>query len=221
MHHLAKRQYLKKRQNVKKYCSHGTSLNRNKENSGRRRTAHSEKNIERVRSMLENNPRNVSARRNCMGLSAATFNRITHEGLHWYPYRVKVRQQLKENNFQCLSNFSYWFLQHCNNPPFLSNIVIGDEVNTWNIREYTPKGQVPEFICERNDSREKITVWVGLCGNGTLLGLYIFDRNVSGYNYLQMINSFTFPQLQEHFNNQFDGVFQHLWWFQDGSPAHR
>ena len=40
-------------QNDTKYCSHGMSPNRNKENSGRRRT---EKNIEIVRNILENNP---------------------------------------------------------------------------------------------------------------------------------------------------------------------
>ena len=28
-------------------------------------------------------------------------------------------------------------------------------VNTWNVGEYAPKGQVPEFLYERNDSREK------------------------------------------------------------------
>ena len=132
---------------------------------------------------------------------------------------VNVRQQLKENDFQRRSDFSYWFLQQCNNPRFLSNIVVGDEasfamnsaVNTWNVREYAQKGQVPGFIYERNDSREKITVWAGLCGNETLLGPYIFDGNVNGYNYLQMINNLSFPQLQGHFNNQFDGVFQRLW----------
>ena len=87
--------------------------------------------------------------------------------------------------------------------------------------EYAPEGQVLEFINERNDSREKITVWAGLCGNGTLFGLYIFDGYVNGYNSLQIINDFTFSQLQEHFSNHFDGNFQHLLWFQDGTPAHR
>ena len=140
---------------------------------------------------------------------------------------VKVRQQLKENDFQRRSDFSYWFLQQCNNPHrFLSIIVIGHEasstmngvVNTQNVREYSPKGQVPEFIYERKDSRKKLTVWVGLCGNRTLQGPYSFDGNVNGYNYLRMINNFAFSRL--HFNNQFDGVFHRLWWFQDGAPAH-
>ena len=36
-----------------------------------------------------------------------------------------------------------------------------------------------------------------------------------------MINNFGLPQLQVHFNNQFDGVFQRLYWFQIGAPVHR
>ena len=36
--------------------------------------------------MLENNPRNISAKRNRMRLSAATFNKIPREELRWYPH---------------------------------------------------------------------------------------------------------------------------------------
>ena len=46
-------------QNVKKYRSYGMSLNKNKENSGWRRTARSEENTERVKIMLENVPRTL------------------------------------------------------------------------------------------------------------------------------------------------------------------
>ena len=82
-----------------------------------------------------------------------------------------------------MSDFSYWILQQCNNPRFLFKINI--------IREYASKEQVPQFIYERNDSQEKITMWAGLCGNGTLLGQYIFNENVNGYNYLQIMISFS------------------------------
>ena len=46
-------------QNVKKYRSYGLSLNKNEENSGCRRIARSEENIERVKIMLENVPRTL------------------------------------------------------------------------------------------------------------------------------------------------------------------
>ena len=42
-------------QNVNKYRSHRSSLNRNKESSGRRRSARSEYNIELVKNILKNN----------------------------------------------------------------------------------------------------------------------------------------------------------------------
>ena len=43
-------------QNATKHRSRGTSLNRNKENSGRQRTARWEENVEQVRNISENNP---------------------------------------------------------------------------------------------------------------------------------------------------------------------
>lgn len=49
--------------------------------------------------MLNNNPRNISVKRNGMRLTAATFNKITCEELHWHLYKVKVRQQLKKMIF--------------------------------------------------------------------------------------------------------------------------
>ena len=86
-------------QNIKKNSSHGTSLNRNHENSGKQRTACSEENIEWVTNMLDNNPRNISVKRNGMKLTAATFNKITCEELYWHLYKVNVRQLLKEYDF--------------------------------------------------------------------------------------------------------------------------
>ena len=37
-----------------------------------------------------------------------------------------------------------------------------------------------------------------------------------------MLNEFVFPQLAEHFNNQYwEERFLGLWWAQNGAPAHR
>ena len=63
--------------NVQKYLSSGTSHNRNKGNSGRRRVARSEENVAAVRNLFEENPENVSAHRNGLGISRSSFNRIT------------------------------------------------------------------------------------------------------------------------------------------------
>ena len=66
--------------NVTNYQNTGTSLNRNKGKSGRRRTGRSEENIAAVRELLEENP-HVSSRRNPVAVMQSTFNRITRAGI--------------------------------------------------------------------------------------------------------------------------------------------
>ena len=76
---------------------------------------------------------------------------------------------------------------------FFSTIIIGDEaalemngkVNTENIRTYAPHGKPPALNFNVNTSRQKLTVWLGFCGNGQLVGHSFFERNVDGNRYLQ------------------------------------
>ena len=39
-----------------------------------------------------------------------------------------------------------------------------------------------------HDSRQKLTVWVGLCGNGDILVFFFFDGNVNVQSYLIRLN---------------------------------
>ena len=60
------------------------------------------------------------------------------------------------------------------------------------------------------------------CGNGVILGPYIFEQNVDGQAYFHMLNELPLPQLVINFYNQYwEGLFRGLWWAQDGAPAHR
>ena len=194
--------------NVRKFSQHGTVLNRNKENSGRRRTGRSEANIEAVRQRLVEHPTGTSARRNGVGLPHATFNMITRLDLHMHPYRMHIRHQLLPRDYARRIQFAQWLIERCErNEDFLRSFVIGDEagfamngqVNTNNVREYAAAGQPPEFNFDANISQQKFTVWIGLCGNGQIIGPFFFDRNVNGRNYLQMLNNDVVPQLQQHF----------------------
>ena len=82
------------------------------------------------------------------------------------------------------------------------------------MREYAPKGDPPAF--NFNKSSTKLSVWAGVCSNGLILGRYFFHANVDGRTYLRMLNDFAFPQLANHFNNQYwEGMFRGLWWAQD------
>ena len=96
------------------------------------------------------------------------------------------------------------------------------EVNSHNVRQYASRGVPPNFNYERRDERSKITVWMGICGNGALLGPFFFARNVNGNAYLEVLNDNIIPQLIELLDNQFqEGHFQRLWCAQDGAPAHQ
>ena len=172
--------------NVRKYQEHGTSLNRNKENSGRRRTGRSPENIAAVRQQLQEHPRGTSARRNGVGIPSATFNRITRLDIQQHPYRSHIRHQLSPGDFARRLAFSRWFVNSTQRDAnFLRKLVIGDEaafsmngeVNAHNTHEYAPRRNPPELNFEVNDNRQKWTVWVGLCGSGQVIGPFFFQRN--------------------------------------------
>ena len=141
---------------------------------------------------------------------------------------MKIRQQLQENDFQRRLQIWHWFEDRCRNPRFLPNYVISDEagffmhgkVNTQNIREYVPLGNPPPFNYDVNGSRDKLTVWAAVCGDGSLIGPFFSDGNLNGNIYYEMLGERVFPALMENFEDQFEeDHFRRLWWAQDGAPA--
>jgi len=210
--------------NVQKYKNHSTSKNLNKETSGSHRTVRTQNNINQVRTLLQNQPDGTSCRRNFIGLSKSSFNRIVREDMKWHPFKIHVRQELLPTDLPRRLNFAQLFVNQSLNQRFLFNVVIGDEasfamngtVSTQNVRCYAPQGQSPDFFYDKKNSREKLSVWIGLCGNGAIIGPYFFLQNVNGRKYLDMLNNFAIPNIVQCYQN-----LQNVWWFQDGAPAHR
>ena len=66
-------------------------------------------------------------------------------------------------------------------------------VSSQNVRKYAPKGNNPEFTYEVSASKLELMVWMGVCGNGTVLGPFFFDGNVNGAKYLEMLIEEVFP----------------------------
>ena len=57
---------------------------------------------------------------------------------------------------------------------------------------------------------------------GCFLALCLSKVNLTGAKYQDFLVEQVFPTLMEHFGYQFDdNKFMHLWWAQDGAPAHR
>ena len=107
----------------------------------------------------------------------------------------------------------------------MDDIVVGDEaafhlngrVNNHNIRHYAPKNQPPSFNFEVGISREKVSVWMGLCGNGSIIGPYFYNNNLNGAGYLDLLNDMIIPRLQETHAERINRA----WWIQDGAHSHR
>ena len=97
--------------------------------------------------------------------------------MNFHPFRIRVRHKFEEGDCNRRINFSRWLIQQFENADFVNKIVIGDEaaftlnglVNTHNTVKYAPRGQPPEFNFDRSNTREKVTVWAALCGNGRVL----------------------------------------------------
>ena len=215
--------------NYDKFMAHATCWNRNEYNCGRHRTGRSPQNIADVQQALQQDPTGTSCRRNNLQIPRATFNRIVRLDLEWHPYKLQLRHELLAGDYYRRVRFSRWFLDKLRDNRFLANLVIGDEagfamngrVSSQNVRCYAPKGEMPVFTYEVSSKKDKHTVWMGLCGNGTVLGPYFFDGNVTGETYLRMLNEEMFPDLVNAFIRQFNNNrFRYLWWAQDGAPPH-
>ena len=213
--------------NYQKYHLFGTSCNRNKVNSDLRRTTRTVENVQRVREILETEP-TVSARHNPSGLPKTCFNEITRLDLRWHPYMIQLNHQLLPGDFQRRIDFCTWFLERPE--VFLRFLAIGDEaafqmngiVTTRNVRCYAPIHHSPlEHAFSKSMSREKLSVWIGLCGNGELIVLFFFEGILNGEAYLQMLNNQIVRALAERYVLQANGTFLRVWWAQDGDPAHR
>ena len=98
---------------------------------------------------------------------------------------------------------------------------LNGEVNSHNIHHYAERHHPPNIAFERSMSREKVTVWIGISGNGHLFGPFFFNGNVNRQRYLDMLNDFVVPELKQVFPRQRQGDFRRAWWVQDGAPAHR
>ena len=74
---------------------------------------------------------------------------------------------------------------------------------------------LPDLTFQINNSSEKVTVWGGMSRNWILLESYFFERNVDGGKLIRNIHSW----MKISITNFENGIFQRLWWLQNGSPT--
>jgi hypothetical protein len=207
---------------VSKFDEHGSILNRNKGNSGRKITKRTEANVAFVRQLITENP-HCSVRRNGSGLTKTTFHKILQKDIGMHPYKMQRKHQLLPHDYVRRRAFCNWIAAQ--QPRFIERLVVTDEaafsmngsVNTQNTRFWS-NNPPEDNVFENSLRREKLSVWAGLCGNGTVIGPFFYDANLNGEHYLQMLNESILPSLELAYTRNQS---RQVWFQQDGAPAHR
>ena len=120
---------------------------------------------------------------------------------------MRVRHELLQADYSRRFHFVNWFLQR--HERFIEDIVIGDEaafhmnsiVNNHNVHQYAPRYHPPDFHNDLRMSREKVSVWIGICGNGSLVGPIFYENTLTGTKYIDLLTKRIIPELHQIYPN--------------------
>lgn len=182
-------------------------------------------NMERVATLLVENPRTSSRRGNLMlDVSHSSYRRLVKK-LKFKVYTPRLTHALMEDDPDRRLQFCELMLNefHNNDQEIFSGIVFSDEaqfklnglVNRHNSVYYDTIN--PHISYEKQMNQPGVLVWAGLSSFG-LFGPYFFEKTENGQSYLEMLKNYFIPGLKlvhgDRLHNS-EIYFQH-----DGAPAH-
>ena len=156
---------------------------------------------------------------NELGISHQSVHRILKEA-RWHPYMMQEVQALERGDRENRVTFAQSQLDIlAAEPDYFNRIDWSDEahfhldggVNTHNLRYWSNEN--PHWFRSKALHPPRVTVWAAL-GSSGIVGPYFFEGNVNGVNYLDMLQNFYFPNVQQRPGFEYQ-VFQ-----QDGAPPH-
>jgi hypothetical protein len=152
----------------------------------------------------------------------STTHKILHDNLKFRAYKIQVVQHLQDGDYAARMDACNALIQNIDNDNrFLANIIFSDEatfhisghVNRHNCRIWGEEN--PHELYEHERDSPKVSVWCGMTEN-RIYGPFFFDeRTVNGAAYLNMLQNFLVPQLQQVLGFLHRAIFQ-----QDGAPPH-
>ena len=199
-------------------------LDQHKGNSRRLKTIRTPGNIQQVEHSLNNDPEQ-SSRRNNVGMSKSSFNRISQRDLHFHPFRMVVRQELSQNDKANKLQLARRAQRELRNGTLdLQEILwsdgatfyLNEMVNTWNTRYYAEKGhRAPNLIQQQGQNQEKVHCWAAL-KDGERFGIFFSQQNITAQIYKTMISRRLLPAARaQGLNPSQDIILQY-----DRAPPH-
>ena len=211
--------------NVDKWKKLGSVQDCHKGNSGRKKSARSPENTEKVNLLVQSNCK-TSIRRisSASGISQTSVHRIVKKDLRLKPYKPQISQELKEGDDTKRLDFCKRIEEMIHDNEFdPGDIIFSDESHVY-LHSVPDKQNNRQWCLSRPENRTsvplhsaKVTVWCGL--NSTkIFGPYFFEDSETGLpltvtkeRYTKMLMEI-FPEDSEEVNSQSifmqDGHFQ-------------
>lgn len=151
-------------------------------------------------------------------LSVGTTHKFVRDVLGLHAYHLTVVQSLSEYDKVLRFDACHRLLDVLTDDKV---IIYSDEatfrldgmVNRWNFCVWDYE-KPEDFFVQQNQGAPSVTVWAAL-SKSHLFGPYFFPSTVTGDMYRAVLTEFFFPNLHEQC-----GTTEHIWFQQDGAPAH-
>lgn len=139
------------------------------------------------------------------------------------PYKIHVSHTLQPGDSIRRLDYCNWLLGKLNHDnDFLNKIVWSDEskftnsgIFNRNTEHYWAVENPRQNRTRRPQQRFGVNVWMGMLGD-RLIGPFMYDESLNGERYLNLLRT----QVSEYLDDIPLNQLQHLWWQQDGAPAH-
>jgi Helix-turn-helix domain (DUF4817) len=160
------------------------------------------------------------------GVSRTSIQRIL-KYYKMHPYKIKLTQELNEDDFDRRSQFCEVLSERAiENPHFLFNICFSDEcsfflngtVNRHNCRYWADSN--PHIFHEVHTQHpQKLNVWAGIFGD-RIVGPLFLEGNLTGEMYLELLEDIIKPMLDDIIENDANYLEDQFLFQQDGAPPH-
>lgn len=177
--------------------------------------------IDRVKETLEEHPElPIRKAGPLLGLKPKAVHHIIKKKLKMKSYKPHRLQSMKPADRLRRVAFCNKFNEIFDNDDALKNVFFSDEAgfsffyksNKQNKRRWGTK-KPDDFTETYENKTKKITVWASI-SQDTIIGPYFFEENVNGIDYVEMLETYFLPKIQER------GLEQSIFFQHDGASAH-